>query len=266
MLQSSSLNNINEFGVNNKRQRSNFTGRAYDSQSINDLVNDILLEFQPDHIKESEMIQFIFYTLLSSTSDLFPVDKVSGKIAIPESIGNSTSGILHLIFEASVLFKYLMTATKKNHYKSQIKVAFLSNVLVYLQQYTQLINELSVSNANDMGKTLTDVYRHLVGEIDKFRFLYFLTDKLEKIPGNEFLSLVFGYSNFGDLLIKEVAMTLFKVSSEPYYKVLENWIINGELSDSDEEFFIYNDLEEKVMGYRRLNLMMRSILNFYLPR
>lgn len=222
-----------------KRHRSNLN-ENYSGMSMGEVVNDINQRLNENNIAEEDIVDFIFYALLGSSSKIFPINYEKG-IQIHEFISKPNVGILSFILEASLLYQALSVACKVLPNKSHIKAAFLGCVKGFLNEYTGYVNKLSISENH---RTLLAIYSSITKEIYKMRFINYLTNQVKEKDGYVLLVEIFSHTQFGDPTIRALSIDLFKDCSEPYYKTLQNWILNGELGDKTSEFFIDSTLVE----------------------
>jgi gamma-tubulin complex component 3 len=191
-------------------------------------------------LSEELILTYLSYTLLGLDSKLlsFQTDK---EIELPSSINNSYTSVLLKILECALLYKNLIrfVHTNKGKLESPIKTAFLSVLEVQLGIYVNHINLLF----NSQPSSLIAVYNSLYDWILKFRVLYSLETKLHDLNGYDFLSKSYELTKSGDLRIKQLGQVIFQHISTPYYQILESWVINGELIDSSDEFFIKFEFE-----------------------
>lgn len=191
-------------------------------------------------LSEELILTYLSYTLLGLDSKLlsFLSDK---EIELPSSINNSYSSLLLNILECALLYKNLsrFVNTNKGKLPSPIKTAYLAVLEVQLGLYVNHINLIF----NDLPSSLLSVYNSLFDWILKFRILYSLETKLLELNGYDFLSKAYELTKFGDSRIKQLGQVIFSQMSAPYYQILESWVINGDLIDSSDEFFIKFDFD-----------------------
>ncbi|ODV97792.1 hypothetical protein PACTADRAFT_47643 [Pachysolen tannophilus NRRL Y-2460] len=224
-------NHINNNNMNNGFRANSFT---LGSKTLNELIQPYYYNNHSDqnNITDEEILKYLSFTLLGSTSNIFPFINNGEGIKLPLNTNYSISGLLFKILEPALLYRKLIAIIEnnnkhQNYSKSQIKVAFFTELQNnYLKNYAKLINDL-FSAENHL--TIKIVYLSIYDEIIKLRFLHYLTMNAE-LPSNEFLSLLFKFSDHGDALIQKVAKNLFDKSVAPYYEVLFKWITSGELN------------------------------------
>lgn len=186
-------------------------------------------------LDEKILLDHISYTLLGLDSKIISFSNTK-YIKIPNGINNSYLNILFTIFECSLLYKNSKVFIEQNigKLRSPVKTAFLTSLEVYLNEYVLFINNLFKSRPS----SLLFINNKIFFWILKFRVLYNLINSLTVHDGYNFLSKIYELSKFGDNLIKSLNEKIFFEISAPYYEILEHWIINGELIDNSNEFFI----------------------------
>lgn len=212
--------------------------------ATNDPTNNVALKdlAGPYYIKtisEEEIMKHISYTLLGTTSDIFPIENDS--IKVPYTIPNALSGRLHLLFEGGLIYKSL---TQKIDFYKHVTISPLKQALIveterYLNSYSGLINEVILSRKTT---TLNDLYLRLNDSIINLRLYYYFMDKFQRLRGDELLSLFnFNMTN-GDKSIQAVSSALNHNLISLYFEYLVDWLLLGKLEDIyGEEFFIRKD-------------------------
>ncbi|ODV82203.1 spindle pole body component [Suhomyces tanzawaensis NRRL Y-17324] len=194
-----------------------------------------------ESMNEDLILTYLSYTLLGLDSKLLAFDS-DKQIELPSNVNNSYSGILFDILECALLYKRLHNFTQHNKGKlsSPIQTAFLTVLESQLLAYIDHINELF----NTQPASLISVYNRIYDWILNLRLLYSLVTQVLEVNGYDFLSKVYELTKFGDVSIKKLALQIFQSISTPYYQIIEHWIINGELIDESDEFFVKFDFEK----------------------
>ncbi|OXB41029.1 hypothetical protein B1J92_L04136g [Nakaseomyces glabratus] len=219
-------------------ERSMLSSQAYNNigKSPNRLPLRSLLEpYMKNMIDEQEIMKSIPFVLLGTTSELFDIEY--DKIIIPSNIPNSESGILHLIFEAGLLYKELGNLCDKYRRMpiSPMKKAFIIAVGSELNTYNGLINQLA---SNDKISTNNGVYVSIYDSINKLRVFYSIMLKFEGLTGDQLLSLLEQLRHHGDLTIENIADKLFSTLLTLYYDYLSQWLTLGSIDNTNNELFI----------------------------
>lgn len=207
-----------------------------------------------DTLEDTEILKYLSFTLLGSTSNLFPFDQ-EGKIALPLNINYGTSGTLHKLLEPAILYKHLNSVPMSQN--SSIQNLFTTELRNYLSQYVNYIN--FCFNRNDL--TLLKLYTLLVDEIVKLRFFNYLVSL--KCSNSEFLSYLYRFTGHGDSLVREIAQNLFNKTVVPYYDIILQWITRGELSKSETGVFFVDLRDEKVESLDNFVLSSEKIPEFF---
>lgn len=194
--------------------------------------------FYINTIPEDEILKSVFYTLLGTTSDMFPIK--GNVIQIPNNIPNSSSGVLHLIFEAGLLYMKISNQLEQNSnvHISPMKKALITKITDYLFDYTRFVN--SLSNMAEI-RTLKGLYNKLYDSILQLRiYAKFMAD-FDYIRGDEYLTRFHSFQTHGNLLIQKITKELSGSLITFYYDYMTKWLTLSKLESVFEEFFIeYN--------------------------
>ncbi|RCK59232.1 Spindle pole body component SPC98 [Candida viswanathii] len=201
-----------------------------------------LVEPYYDTLSEQTILTYLPYTLLGLDSKIFTFSNDFKRLEIPQDINNSFSSLLRQVFEFAILYKQLLMVVEKYKGALQlaIKTAYIAVLESQLTEYANLVNHVF----NNQPSSILAVYNSIFPWIFKLRFLYRVSSKLTQCDGYEFLAVIYNFTKHGDLRIKEIASVAFNEVVNPYYNILEHWIIKGELIDNNNEFFIRFDPQE----------------------
>lgn len=205
------------------------------SDSRNYTLQEVVIPYFENHVREEDILKYIPFTLVGTTSNLFPLR--SGEVELPENISNSESGLIHLVLESGLIYQSLsliVESFKSAKSVSTIKNSIMSYIFEELTSYMKVVNILS----NKQSFSLRSLVCDLSDELVKLRFLHYISRKVEKEPGVSLLSLIHKYQNYGDTIIHECSSSLLKYTLEPFLNCLRSWLVEGELIDRADEFFI----------------------------
>jgi len=212
---------------------------AAQNRSMNDSRNytlgEVSIPYFENNVREEDILKYISFTLVGTTSNLFPLR--DGEVLLPEELSNSESGLLHLVMELGLVYQKLAGSIEIFKFKkspSAIKNAIMSYIFEEITDYMKLVNALSNKKTFSLRSMLAD----LLDELVKLRFLHHLTKKLEIESGDKLLSSLHHYHNYGDVTIRNCASSLLRYSLEPFFNFLRSWLVDGELADKAGEFFI----------------------------
>ncbi|CCH40964.1 Spindle pole body component [Wickerhamomyces ciferrii] len=239
-----SFENINFDKLSDRRSLYSATPNRTFNDSRKYTLQEVLIPYQENHVKEEDILRSLPFTLEGTTSNIFPIE--NGSINLMENLTNSTSGIVHIILECGLLYQSLTTkldAFKKQRISSAIKNAVMSFTSEKLTAYTRTVNNLSMKPQF----SILSLTAELCDELVNLRFLHYFSAKLDDLPGNELLSLAHDFTSHGDLSIRRIAWDLLIYSIESFSKTLRSWLVNGELPTSSNEFFIYESTEIQTM-------------------
>lgn len=210
-------------------------------------------------LPEADILKYVPYTLLGTTSDMFPIE--NGKIRIPYNIPNAESGTLHLIFEAGLIYMHL--SQRIEYYKtfsmSPMKKSLLMKIEKELNNYTGYINSLNIPNRIS---SLKELYCKTYESILSLRIYQDYINVFEETRGDEYLNLFHSYKSHGDILIKEIAEELYDCLMSFYVDYIINWVTLGKLEATFNEFFLE---EDETQPYIHISLQ-RSKIQEFIPK
>ncbi|KAG2734538.1 hypothetical protein G9P44_002544 [Scheffersomyces stipitis] len=194
-----------------------------------------IIEPYYETLSEESILAYLSFTLLGLDSKLLSFSN-NKEIEIPATVNRSYSGLLTNILECALLYKNLQIfiESKMGKMNSPIKTAYLRVLELQINSYVTHINDLFTVQPS----SLIAVYNSIYPWIPKLRFLYSLTLDQDTLNGFDFLTKVYGLTKFGDVIIRELSEIIFYDISKPYFEILENWIISGDLIDNSDDFFI----------------------------
>ncbi|EJS42017.1 spc98p [Saccharomyces arboricola H-6] len=209
---------------------------TYTSVTLRQLSNP----YYVNTIPEEDILKYVSYTLLATTSELFPFNHE--QIQISTKIPNFESGLLHLIFEAGLLCQNLgsKVETFRMSNISPMKKALLIEISEELQNYTAFVNNLVSSRTIVSLKSL---YREIYENIIRLRIYCRFTEHFAELSGDTFLIELNIFKSHGDLAIRKIATNLFNSMVSLYYEYLMNWLTKGLLRATYGEFFITENAE-----------------------
>lgn len=204
------LQNSRPSDTHHKRHRA---AQPATEQSALDLVTSVRARYGEPPPSQDALVRAARFALVGSTSELLPLDRTAILVGLPPG-----EPVLRSILECSLLYVRLGEFCAKPQ-KSQVKVAFLAELLHRRQRFAQNINGLQAS-------TIYELYGQISPFSAELRFLLFLAEKLEE-PGDVFLGHIYSFSRFGDPGVKNIARDLFSSCSAPYLAAVQDWLLDG---------------------------------------
>lgn len=222
-----------------------YPGSSYDQYDSAGSMEDEYGSNDPDYTPMGpEDVKTLQHTLLGHDTRLIYFNNEEALAAFRKKFTVGNLRMLALIVEAAVLYKLLVVncTVNRGQMDSPIKTAFLSASEDYLNKYLTFIDELFATGNAILGPptTVIGVYGPVMSQIYALRLLHGLVGLLD-VNGYTFLSRVDELSKFGDRRIKGLCLDLFHSIVTPYYDVLDHWILDGNLTDDLQEFFITID-------------------------
>lgn len=207
----------------------------YQRNNVDSATLETIIEPYYHTIPEGNIIQYMSYALLGMDSRMFTFLRVNDAIEIPADIGTSYSSVLRTIFEAGMIYRRLQrfSSSVKGNLHSPIKISFLRCLDFELNNYLNNINSIFLEQPTTLIQVSIAVRPYTL----KLRLLYTLANSFSLV-GYDFISNLHAMAYFGDDRIGNVCKTMLSDVSASYYEILEHWMLQGELTDTNEEFFI----------------------------
>lgn len=221
-------NNQYRDSIQNLHSRDRNTSNQRSFASTNILPKDS--SFENSDTMEPLILEYLSFALLGLDSQVFQFE--NDTIIYPE-VNISILQQLHTICEVGLIYRHLKEFVKSKDLNSPIKLAFVIFTEKQLSLYAEFINTLFEARPT----SLIDIEREVLWWTRDLRSLLNLKCQLDK-NGYDFLSEVYTLTNFGGVRNKKQSQDLFKTIVQPYYEIIEHWILRGELIDVSNEFFI----------------------------
>lgn len=103
----------------------------------------------------------------------------------------------------------------------------------------------SSGSLNPPPLTLLQLEVHMCQPISRLRWLVAICEACQEQKGGALASTVHGFLRNGDSYASNVAHTLLVAVCKPLYAMLSRWILDGELDDPFQEFFVQTNLQIK---------------------
>lgn len=147
-----------------------------------------LIEPYYDTLSEQTILTYLPYTMLGLDSKIFTFSNNYTRLEIPKDINNSFSSLLREVFEFAILYKQL--AIVVDRYKGTlvlaIKTAYIAILEAQLNKYVNDINNIF----NNKPNSILVVYNSIFPWISILRFLYRVSNRLNRLDGYEFLTIL----------------------------------------------------------------------------
>lgn len=184
----------------------------------------------------ADTLSSLQYTLLGQDTSFLRFEKGNDSVVLPPEIDNDEAQLLGDIVEPGLLFRYLQSSLEgiKGKESSPIKNSFFRCIELLLRNYVSFVNK----SFERSPLSLLRVSNQLQEQIKILRILNYIYRQSSKLDGYEFLNEIYRLSKFGDTVIQQLSLEVFNQIVVPYYEYLEQWIIQGELTDENREFFV----------------------------
>ena len=122
-----------------------------------------------------------------SDSKIFTFSNNYTRLEIPKDINNSFSSLLREVFEFAILYKQL--AIVVDRYKGTLVLAIKTAYIAILEaQLNKYVNDIS-NIFNNKPNSILVVYNSIFPWISIHRFLYRVSNRLNRLDGYEFLHI-----------------------------------------------------------------------------
>ena len=206
-----------------------------ENKTMAQIINPLFVDF----VSESDILTLLPYTLRGMNSKLFGFSANFKRIHIPDNIETNHRALLRPLFEYALLHKRLTLVVEINRgtFRLAIHSSFIALLEKINQEYIKDLNAIFQTKPS----TILTVYLKIYNWIYILRFLFRTSLKLKVLNGLDFIKYIHNFTKYGDDNIRNIAKRTFEAVVTPYYKILEFWIIKGELTDDNNEFFISFD-------------------------
>lgn len=203
-------------------------------------------------LSEHNLVDELKYIFLGTDSQSFRflkpnIDELSIDIKLDvTALHPNQTGPLKEFIQLALIVKKLnisssslstTTTTTKNNLTPSL-VAFHACINESLVNFHHFIDDLY--NKHTIQNFISLKY-HLNDSFTSFRHIYWLYLKSKSLKSNDFISLLYEYSLFGDTIIKNISLSYFNNVSKPYNYILNTWLLLGELNtgySNIDNFFI----------------------------
>lgn len=225
--------------ISDRRSIMSYGGNVWQATSSDTTLKSLSDPYFSTMVPKTDIIQSIPYLLLGTPSTLFELkDKT---YYIPSNIPNGESQQLHNIIEAGLLYLNLrikVELLKKSIISGTLKVSFLTFIESRLREYNLFVNKFSSHlHPND---PLCFVYQHICPEILKLRTCLSYVELLDKLRGEQLLTIFQSQKRNGDPILEKFSSDAFAYLSQSYFEKLCNWVLSGRLDADNSDFFVQN--------------------------
>ncbi|CAH1113834.1 unnamed protein product [Psylliodes chrysocephalus] len=169
----------------------------------------------------------------------FTLDPKAGKYLTPFQ-----KGILERLTGMSFLHNQLKRYCEENEkQRGMICQALIATLSDELSEYYKTVallqasmNRQSTANFSDM--TLKRALYVISDHYTRFEWLAYISEQCSDKKGGALITAIHGFLQHGSKCAREVSETVLKSVCKPLYVMLSRWLLDGELNDPCNEFFI----------------------------
>lgn len=188
------------------------------------------------------LLKSLEHTLLGQDTSYLRFLPEQKAIDVPDDLSVNDAQVMAEILEAGLIYKHLHTTvgSLKGKEKSPIKTALVRNTELHLRDYSRKIQEFFQTSP----RTLLAIAFGLRSLLFDLRVMSLLHNKASKLDGFKFLVYSHTLSQSGDPAIARISSIVYNALVHPYYEYLEHWLLQSELTDDSQEFFVFYDTEK----------------------
>ncbi|XP_050311014.1 gamma-tubulin complex component 3 [Anthonomus grandis grandis] len=222
-------------------------------------------------VTEQELLQDVIYSLQGIQGKFlrrepcgmgYTLDVKSTKSLTPVQ-----RGLLERIMGMSFLHKQLKQYCEENEKRSgAICQAFIATLNSELSEYYKTVamlqSNLSKNNLEHM--TLRRVLYMLLDHRNRFEWLAYIAEQCSDKKGGALITVVHGFLQHGSKTAQQVSEKVLKAVCKPLYIMLSRWLLDGEINDPCNEFFIEakNVLVAERLWHDKYNVRKSMIPSF----
>lgn len=224
-------------------------------------------------VTEQELLQDVIYSLHGIQGKYLRREPCGLGYAIDPKANKTLSPIqrslLERIIGMSFLHKQLKQYCEENEKQSgAIGQAFIATLNSELSEYYKTIALLQ-ANLNKRGldqsdMTLRRVLFVLQDHRIRFEWLAYIAEECSDKKGGALITAVHGFLQHGSKTAQEVSEKVLKAVCKPLYIMLLRWLLDGEINDPCNEFFIEakNVISAERLWHDKYNVRKSMIPSF----
>ncbi|XP_056635486.1 gamma-tubulin complex component 3 homolog [Diorhabda sublineata] len=168
----------------------------------------------------------------------FTIDPKACKLLTPFQ-----KGILERLTGMSFLHNQLKRYCEENEKQrgiiSQALIATLSDELSeYYKTVALLQASISKQGTENLEMTLKRALYVMYDPHTRFEWLAYISEQCSDKKGGELITAIHGFLQHGSKCAREVSETVLKSVCKPLYVMLSRWLLDGEINDPYNEFFV----------------------------
>lgn len=210
-----------------------------------ELLRDIIYAFQGIEGK------YITYSVLEDCYVIQP------NFTVTDSVKNLVGELCELGWLYRKVMTFINSASEENAMTIQ---SFVYALKQELTEYYRLLALLEQHHENLKGMNLRKLYLWCQEPLERMKWMAILVDSSERLKGGALVSSLYAYSRQGSPAVKNLITRILDEVSAPLLDQIKRWMLEGELYDPHNEFFVSADMsiaDEKLWREKyHLNLNM----------
>jgi gamma-tubulin complex component 3 len=217
-----------------------------------------------DHDKltpgEPALLRDLPFTLQGLSSNNLPF-QTDLALKLPTNLPTPLVSLLHTLSEPALLYRSLSQFVESSDVGGLVSQSLRSAIGTELRSYLSLVAQLEgqIRRAlqqldvnlphGGLGKAGVTLKRLVVWTRDAttgLRLMSLIVENAKDKKGGELISLVHTFAtSHGDPFVHNFAERLLSDITKPFYNMLRAWIYDGELEDPHQEFFVYENRDDR---------------------
>lgn len=182
-------------------------------------------------------------------------------LRLPTTLPPPVISLLYTLGEPALLYRSLSQFVESSDVGGLVSQSLRSAIGTELRSYLSLVAQLegqirrALQQLDDnlprdgLGKAGVTLKRLVVWTRDAttgLRLMSLIVESAKGKKGGELISLIHSYAtSHGDPFVRNFAERLLSQITKPFYNMLRAWIYDGELEDPFQEFFVYENRDDR---------------------
>jgi gamma-tubulin complex component 3 len=213
---------------------------------------------------EDSLIRDLLFAFQGIEGKFLNYSSLEDRFITRQDLPDCTRYILEQLSEIGYLYKKIKKFIVNNEeFASIVCQSFCGNLKTELKEYYRLIALLQ----NQSCAKLKHIDLWCDEPLERMRWLAIICEAVEGLKGGNFISAIFSYSKHGNPAIKVLVNRILDNVSVPILKMIESWMLDGELCDVYHEFFVEENLEvsEDQLWTHKYKLIKNLVPGFLPP-
>lgn len=225
-------------------------------------------------VGESVLIRDIVYTFQGIDGRYIKYDICSESYAVDPNIGvpKSMRMLISKLSELGWLYKkvkaFVDAITQSTSSSGLILQSLCAAIDKELVDYYKGISALETQIESQERTNTPVTFRRLavwsLEPLENLKFLAILVDACKSKRGGLIASTVYQYLRHGDPMVQQLMSRILECVAAPIFKMIKNWVIDGDLEDPYSEFFVRSNPDVNIdkLWSRKYVLEMEMVPTF----